>query len=91
MTLPDERYWALIKTEQFLLRLQNPQQSPRVPRYVREQAGSLLRHYPGTYYIEELARRSPTILSPEIEPLHRMILAREHEQEDDSTGRTPEC
>ena len=90
MTLPDERYWALIKTEQFLIRLQNPQQSPRVPRYVREQAGSLLRHYPGTYYIEEMARNSPTILSPEIEPLHRMILARK-QQEDEGTGRTPEC
>ena len=90
MTLPDERYWALIKTEQFLVDLLDPQKTPRVPRYIRDQARSLLRHYPGTYYIEELARRSPTILSPEIEPLHRMILARE-QQQDEVGKRTPEC
>ena len=92
MTLPDERYWALIKTEQFLMQLQDPKITPRVPRYIRDQAGSLLRHYPGTYYIEEIARKSPEILSPEIEPLHRMILAHDQQQqEDDSRGRSPQC
>jgi hypothetical protein len=46
MTLPYERTNAVISTEKFLLDLINAKKTPRVPSHIREQARSLLRHYP---------------------------------------------
>lgn len=46
MTIPSERTRAVILTEKFLLSLIDPKLSPRVPKGIREQAKSLLRHYP---------------------------------------------
>lgn len=73
MTLPDERYRALLGAEQFIKDLLDPSKTPRVPRAVRAQARSVLRHYPGPYYIEEIARRAPDIITPRMEELHRFI------------------
>lgn len=56
MTLPIERTNAVVRTEEFLLKLCIPSQSPRVPKAIREEARRLLRHYPSKYnmqYIEE--------------------------------------
>ena len=36
MTLPDERYRAVIQTRRFLFDLCNPQHTPKVPKLVRE-------------------------------------------------------
>lgn len=52
MTLPSERYRAVRYTERFLLELCNPKLTPRVPKRIREQARSLLRHYPSSYDME---------------------------------------
>lgn len=46
MTLPDERRRAILYTKDFLLALCNPRATPRVPKKVREEARSLLKHYP---------------------------------------------
>lgn len=46
MTLPIERTRAVLQTKKFLMDLCNVQTSPRVPKRIREQARSLLRHYP---------------------------------------------
>lgn len=73
VTLPDERYRALLWAAQFLQDLTDPGKTPRVPKTVRAQARSVLRHYPGAYYIDELARQSPDILTPRMEELHRFI------------------
>jgi len=73
MTLPDERYRALKWAEQFLQDLTDPSKTPRVPKTVRQQARSVLRHYPGSYYIDELARRAPDIITPRMEELHRFV------------------
>lgn len=56
MTLPIERTNAVLRTEEFLIKLCIPSQSPRVPKAVREEARRLLKHYPSRYnmqYIEE--------------------------------------
>ena len=90
MTLPDERYRALQQAEQFLEDLLDRAKTPGVPRKIREQARSVLRHYPGPYYREELSRARPDILIPEMEPLHRMIRQREQQQESlPREGRDP--
>lgn len=62
MTMPDERYRAILETEKFLVKLAVPSQSPGVPRYIRDAARSLLRHYPSEYYLDELAFTAPDIL-----------------------------
>ena len=46
MTLPDERTRAVLWAREFLSRLIDPRQTPRVPRAVRQEALSVLRHYP---------------------------------------------
>ena len=62
MTLPDERYRAIKYTEQFLTDLLDPKKTPRVPKDIRQRAYSCLRHYPGGYYLDVLATKSPSIL-----------------------------
>lgn len=67
MTMPDERYRAILETEKFLVKLAVPSQSPGVPKYIRDAARSLLRHYPSEYYLDELAFSAPDILkSPKV-------------------------
>jgi hypothetical protein len=89
MTLPDERYRAIKWAEQFLRDLCDPARTPRVPKAVRQQARSVLRHYPGTYYIEELARRSPEIITPQMETLHRWVRSGERPTEPDPETTNP--
>ena len=59
MTLPDERYRALVITEKFLRELLT---TPRLPKGVKDNARWCLRHYPSTYDVDQLARNSPDIL-----------------------------
>jgi hypothetical protein len=81
MTLPDERYRALVWAEKFLQDLTDPSKTPKVPKSIRTHARSVLRHYPGQYYIEEMARRSPDIITPEMEAVHRFIKSGEQDPE----------
>ena len=46
MTIPYERTRSLIQTRELLQRLQDPKETPRVPRWLRGRAKSLLKHYP---------------------------------------------
>ncbi len=81
MTLPDERYRAVKWAERFLQELAtNPLKYPRVPKSVRKEAHSILRHYPGTWDMERAAQACPEVFQKEMHPLVRMIA--EHKQED---------
>ena len=62
MTLPNERYNAIKRTENFLKDLMDPKKTPRVPREIRKQAYYCLRHYPGNYDLDVLATKCPTVL-----------------------------
>jgi hypothetical protein len=62
MTLPDERYRALISGLDLLRDLASPQRTPRVPKEIRQRAVSVLRHYPSLYEFEMIATDSPTML-----------------------------
>ena len=46
MTVPMERTNAVVETEKFLLDLLDPKKTPKIPKVIRQRAGSLLRHYP---------------------------------------------
>ena len=59
VTLPDERYRALRCGEQLLLDLLNPKVTPKVPKYIRQRAGSILRHYPSSYQFTKMLETMP--------------------------------
>ena len=61
MTMPDERYRAVVNTAQFLKDLCDPAKTPRVPRDVRRQASWCLRHYPGTWDMDRAAHACPEV------------------------------
>lgn len=52
MTLPYERTNAVINTREFLRDLCDPKKTPRIPLWIRQQARSLLKHYPTKFDFE---------------------------------------
>ena len=70
MTLPDERYRAVVQTQRFLLEILT---TPRVPKAIKDQARSCLRHYPNEYDMHRAAEGSPDIFQKRMEDVTRMI------------------
>ena len=85
MTLPDERYRAVKWATQFLSRLAGGEY-PRVPKAVRDEARSILRHYPLDWDMQRAARMAPDVFQVEMEPLYRMIKQRDLEQNPETTN-----
>ncbi len=73
MTLPDERFRAVVRTREFLLNLCNPQHTPRVPKIIREEARWCLRHYPDYYDMNKVSQTSPDIFQERMEPVTRLF------------------
>jgi hypothetical protein len=73
MTLPDERYRAVMETMRFLTDLQCTSVYPRVPKQVRKAALSLLRHYPSAWDMKVAAEAAPQIFQKEMDDLYRMV------------------
>jgi len=73
MTLPDERFRAVMQTMRFLTDLQSSTLYPRVPKQVRKDALSLLRHYPSAWDMKQAAENCPNIFQERMEPLYRMV------------------
>lgn len=62
MTVPYERFNAVNMTAKFLKEIATDRQKyPRVPKHVREQAFSLLRHYPMEFEMERACKKAPDI------------------------------
>ncbi len=74
LTLPDERYRAVKWAESFLSRLAGGQIA-RVPKAVREEARSILRHYPNSWDMQRTAQAAPEVFQERMEQLHRMVAA----------------
>ena len=72
VTLPDERYRAVVQTIKFLTDILN---TPRVPKEIKAQARSLLRHYPSAYDMKQAAENCPNIFQERMEDLHRFVAA----------------
>jgi hypothetical protein len=73
MTLPDERYRAVMQTRRFLLDLCNSDHTPRVPKLVRQTARDLLRHYPSDWDMQMAAKQAPGIFQERMEPVTRLF------------------
>jgi DNA-binding protein Fis len=85
MTLPDERYRAVVQTRRFLFDLCNPDHTPRVPKLVRETARAMLRHYPSDWDMQQASEHSPHVFQERMEPLYRMVKQYEQDNTDNSS------
>ena len=81
MTLPDERYRSVVQTRRFLLKILT---TPRVPKAVKDEARSMLRHYPSDWDMQRTARMAPDVFQEQMEPLYRMI--KQQQQLEDSSN-----
>lgn len=70
MTLPDERYRAVVQTERFLKEILS---TPRVPKSIKDGARYCLRHYPSEWNMQEAARGAPDVFAERMEPVTRLF------------------
>ena len=76
MTLPDERYRAIMWAKSFCEDLLDSRKTPRVPKQIRQRALGVLRHFPEEYYLSMLAEARPDIIERKGEPydpLYKMV------------------
>lgn len=84
MTLPDERYRAVMWAKRFLEDLcSNAKDYPRVPRKVRTEAYSILRHFPSAYDMENASNLAPIVFQKEMEPLYKMVKQYDQDKDDE--------
>lgn len=74
MTLPDERYNALMAGSGLLRELANPKLTPRVPKYIRDRVNAILRHHPDYWLLCKLPEALPEYFQDNIEPVKRLIM-----------------
>ena len=80
MTLPDERYRAIMMAKKLMEDLSFSSEIKRVPLAVRQRARGVLRHYPSEYDLAQIEQYAPHVVQQRMEPLYRMI--KEHEMAD---------
>lgn len=74
MTLPDERYRAVLWAKRFLQEVSyDLKKYPRVPGPVRREAHNILRHFPTEWEMECAAELAPSVFQQKMEPLYRAI------------------
>jgi hypothetical protein len=76
MTLPDERYRAIMFAKSLCEDLMFANKTPGVPKAIRERARAVLRHFPDEYYLSMLAEARPDIIERRGEPydpLYKMV------------------
>jgi hypothetical protein len=81
MTLPDERYRAVVQTQRFLLRLLT---TPRVPKAIKDEARACLRHYPSEYDMKKVSQTSADIFAERMEDVTRMFKVWEERKSDEA-------
>ena len=83
MTLPDERYRAVKWAEAFLKRLAGGHYA-RTPKAVRDEARSILRHYPSDWDMQRAAEGAPEVFQERMEDLHRFVAAGQRAAQEES-------
>lgn len=78
MTLPDERYRAVVQTEKFLREIVS---TPRIPKKIKDDARWCLRHYPNEWEMKRAAEKAPDVFAQRMEPVYRMIKQYEQDKE----------
>lgn len=89
MTLPDERYRAVMWAERFLKELaHDTKKYPRVPKAVRREAYSILRHFPSNWDMQRASTAAPEVFQERIEPVTRMFMVYDKEQKEEQNDKT---
>ena len=70
MTLPYERFNAVNRTREWLLLNCH---NRKLPKYIREEIRSLLRHYPVRSELEHIAEQAPGYLEAVPDPFVKMV------------------
>jgi hypothetical protein len=87
MTLPDERYRALMWAKTLLEDIASPNKTKRIPKEIRQRAYSALRHFPDEYYLSMLAEARPDIIERRGEPFDPLYkLVKEYGMDKDAKG-----
>lgn len=73
MTLPDERYRAVVMAREFLYDLCDSKKTPGIPRRIREQARVVLKHYPDNYHLDVASNAVPDVFQPKMEAFTRLL------------------
>ena len=77
MTLPDERYRAVVQTQKFLVEILS---TPRVPKAIKDGARYCLRHYPSEYDMKKVSQTSAYVFAERMEDVERMFKSYEKKQ-----------
>ena len=77
MTLPDERYRAVVQTEKFLREILS---TPRVPKSIKDGARYCLRHYPSEWDMQAAARGAPEHFAERMKDVTRMFRSYEEKK-----------
>lgn len=75
MTMPLERTNAVNRVREFLRKLLVASETPRIPKSVRLEAKSLLKHYPSEYDLIRSAFKCPEVWGPKDEDKSRLMPA----------------
>jgi len=81
MTLPDERYRAVVQTEKFLREILA---TPRVPKAIKDRARSCLRHYPSDWDMERAAEGAPDVFQKQMEAVTRLFKQYEESKQNET-------
>ena len=85
MTMPDERYRAVIWASNFLGDIaNNPKKYPRIPKTIRQEAWSILRHYPSDWEMSRVAEKVPEVFQERMEPLYKMVKQYKQDKENET-------
>lgn len=89
MTLPDERYRAVLWAGRFLQSLSYSSETPRVPLKIRQEARAILRHFPNTWDMDRASHGAPDVFQPEMEAITRLFAQYEQSRRADADADAP--
>jgi len=84
MTLPDERYRAVMRAREFMFDLIDPKKTPGVPKLIREQARGVLRHYPSNWDMDRASEAAPDVFQQQMEAVTRLFKQYEDSKQNDN-------
>jgi hypothetical protein len=85
MTLPDERYRAVLYAKKFMEELIYDRKTyPRLPKIVRQKAASVLRHFPSEWDMQRAAAGAPDVFAEQMEAVTRLMAQYEESKKNEA-------
>ena len=89
MTLPDERYRAVLAARELMLEMANPSGKwKRIPKELRLHAIHCLRHYPAEWELDAMSNIAPSMFQRKMDPLVRIVMEYDEDQKEIENGET---